>query len=383
MARILAHSVAMLALLAAAPVGSAVPAPPTAEQAPIALMIDLSSGQTLYSREADRRFIPASITKVMTVFLAFEMMEQGRLHPRQVFTMSDRIYDDWYRTGSTMFLDRDSTATVEELLMGITTVSANDGAAMLAEGAAGSLDRWIAMMNTKAREVGMANSYFGSVNGWPDGGKTFVTAEDLALLARELILRHPEKYRKYFGHRGLRTNGFAQANHDPITGVIEGADGIKTGFTNQAGPGFLGTAIRDGRRLVMVIGAAESGNVRRDASRAFMEWGFSAFSSLQLFETGGMVGLTRVQDGMADSVALRAPQPIHAAFPTGQERPVTLRVIYDGPLRAPIQAGERVAELEIAVEGLPAARVPLEAAQAVPQATILRRLRNGLVGLFR
>jgi D-alanyl-D-alanine carboxypeptidase (penicillin-binding protein 5/6) len=146
----------MLALLAAAPVGSAVPAPPTAEQAPIALMIDLSSGQTLYSREADRRFIPASITKVMTVFLAFEMMEQGRLHPRQVFTMSDRIYDDWYRTGSTMFLDRDSTATVEELLMGITTVSANDGAAMLAEGAAGSLDRWIAMMNTKAREVGMA-----------------------------------------------------------------------------------------------------------------------------------------------------------------------------------------------------------------------------------
>lgn len=373
----------MLALLAAAPVGSAVPAPPTTEQAPIALMVDLSSGQTLYTREADRRFIPASITKVMTVFLAFELIEDGRLQPGQSFTMSERIHEDWYRTGSTMFLDRDSTATVDELLMGITTVSANDGAAVLAEGAAGSLDRWIAMMNEKAREIGMANSHFGSVNGWPDDGKTFVTAQDLVLLAREMILRHPGKYRKYFGHRGLRTNGFAQANHDPITGVVEGADGIKTGFTNQAGPGFLGTAIRNGRRLVIVIGAAESLNARRDASRAFMEWGFSAFASRQLFGSGDIIGPARVQDGMADEVPLRAPQPILATFPRGEERPVTLRIVYDGPLRAPIAEGESVAELEISVDGLPSARVPLEAGRAVAKATLFRRLRNGIAGLAR
>lgn len=383
MTRILASSLAALALFAAAPVGSAVPAPPAPDAAPIALMVDLSSGQTLYTREADRRFIPASITKVMTVFLAFELIEQERLRPEQVFTMSDQAYEDWYRTGSTMFLDRAGHATVEELLMGVTTVSANDGAAVLAEGAAGSLDRWIAMMNEKAREIGMTGSHFGSVNGWPDGGKTFVTAQDLAVLAREMILRHPDKYAKYFGHTGLVTNGFAQSNHDPITGVVEGADGIKTGFTNQAGNGFLGTAVRDGRRLVMVIGASDSEAARRDAARSFIEWGFSAFSSRQLFSKGSEVGSARVQDGMADAVPLRAAHDIRAALPTGEERQVDLRIVYDGPLRAPIAEGERLAELEIAVEGLPAARVPLEAARTVPKATALHRLRNGLVGLVR
>lgn len=327
--------------------------------------------------------MPASITKVMTLFLAFELIAEGKLSPGQSFAMSEQVYRDWHGKGSRMFLDLGEVVTVETLLLGIANVSANDGAAVLAEGAAGSVEAWVAMMNAKAREIGMNDSHFGTPNGWMDEGRTFTTAHDLALLAREMIARHPRLYRFYVGREGLDYRGIAQANHDPIRGRVAGADGIKTGFTNQAGFGFLGSAERDGRRLVLVAAATASSRERRDVSVAMMEWGFDAFDSRSLYQRGAYVGDAQVQEGARRTVPLVAAAPINATFPHGSTSEPTLTIRYEGPLRAPLEAGEQVAELEIATEGAPPSRVPLVTGQAVAQANGWQRLLNGLAGLFR
>ena len=366
--------------------GGANPSPERAQPfagAPIALLVDLSSGQVLFSREADRRFMPASITKVMTAFLAFELMEEGKLSPGQSYTMSEQAFRDWHGKGSRMFLDRSEPVTVETLLLGVTSVSANDASVVLAEGAAGSVENWVDLMNAKAREIGMNDSHFGTPNGWMDEGRTFTTAHDLALLAGEMIARHPRLYSFYFGREGMSYRGIAQANHDPITGKVEGADGIKTGFTNQAGYGFLGSAERDGRRLVMVAATAPTPRDRNSASVALMEWGFEAFDTRNLFERGGYVGEALVQEGARGTVPLVAAAPINATLPQGRNATPKLTIRYDGPLQAPLEEGERVAELEIAVAGAPPSRVPLVTGEAVPAANEWQRLKNGVVGLFR
>ena len=364
---------------APAPYPTFAPPPP---EVPIALMVDLSSGQTLYSREPDRRFMPASITKVMTAFTAFEMIAAGKVSPEQLVMVSDQMWTDWHGVGSTMFLDLHQRVSVDALLHGVTTVSANDGAAVLGEGLAGSLPKWTAMMNAKAREIGMRNSHFGTANGWMDEGRTFVTARDLATLASAMITRHPELYARYFGHKRLKFNGFEQRNHDPVTGVVLGADGIKTGFTNQAGYGFVGSAARDGRRLVMVVAGAPSSRIQHQASREFLEWGFQAFAGAPLYERGAIVGEARVQGGAQRSIPLSAPIGIGYDLPAGQTGRVRLAIHYEGPLRAPIARGEQVAELEIAADGMRPARVPLSAAVDVPVANGFQRVVNGVAELF-
>jgi D-alanyl-D-alanine carboxypeptidase (penicillin-binding protein 5/6) len=376
---------ALLTSAAAASVDELAPyptfAPPPAE-VPIALMVDLSSGQTLYSREPDRRFMPASITKVMTAFTAFELIDAGKVKPEQLLLVDDRTWTDWHGVGSTMFLALHQRVTVDALLHGVTTVSANDGAAVLGEGLAGSLPNWTAMMNAKAREIGMRDSHFGTPNGWMDEGRTFVTARDLATLASAMITRHSDLYARYFGRRSLRFNGFEQRNHDPVTGVVLGADGIKTGFTNQAGYGFVGSAARDGRRLVMVIGGAPSSRIQHQASREFLEWGFQAFTGSPLFPKGAIVGDAKVQGGAQRYVALKAPIEVGYDLPKGQTGNVRLAIRYEGPLRAPIAKGEQVAVLEIAADGMRPSHVPLMAAEAVPVANGAQRLVNGVAGLL-
>ncbi|WP_435417573.1 D-alanyl-D-alanine carboxypeptidase family protein [Parerythrobacter aurantius] len=374
--------VTLLAILASASPGNAAPAPaPVPDAIPIAMLVDLSSGQVLFARNADRRFVPASIAKAMTVYAAFDLMERGKLKPEQVFTFSETTARDWRRTGSTMFLEPGQAVSVHELLMGITTVSANDGSVVLGEGVAGSLEGWVAVMNGKARALGMTQTHFGNPNGFPDGARTFTTARDLVTLGRALTTEHAPLYRRYFGHRGLRTNGFAQDNHDPLSGVVDGADGIKTGFTAQAGFGFLGSAIRGDRRLVMVVAGAPEESLRDETARALMEWGFSGFRSAALFAAGERVAAARVQDGEAAEVALATPQAVRFSVPVGTAGKVSLSVVYDGPLRAPVAKGETVAELVISAAGMPPSRVPLVAAESVAKAGFLRRIANGLRGL--
>lgn len=362
--------------------GATSPAVPPADQVPIALLIDADSGQTLFAREADRRFVPASITKVMTAYVAFELLAKGKLKPDQLIPVSEDAYQNWSGKGSSLGVQRNSRISVDTLVRAIMTVSGNDAAVVLAEGAAGSVKKWTELMNREARNLGMTESHFANPNGWMDEGRTFVSARDLGKLARAMISRHPELYARYVGKRTFTYNGITQANHDPITGVVPGADGIKTGFTNQAGYGFLGSAMRDGNRLVMVVAGVDSGAARKQAARDFIEWGFTAFDRHLLLPRHAKVGVAAVQGGASRSVMLKAPVPITVLVPSGKKARYSLVLHYIGPIKAPIRAGQAVGELEVLIDGRPSHRVPLAAAEAVPTANIFQRLINGLLALF-
>jgi D-alanyl-D-alanine carboxypeptidase (penicillin-binding protein 5/6) len=357
--------------------------PIEADAAPVALLIDMSSGKTLFAHNPDERFLPASVTKVMTAYTAFDLLSQGRLKPNQMMTVSDGAWQEWHAKGSRMFLGRGSQVSVDDLLMGITTVSANDGCIVLAEGAAGSVDGWVELMNGEARKLGMTGSHFGTPNGWMDNGNTYYTAHDLARLADAMLTRFPNYYHRYIGHKSLRWNNITQFNHDPTLGLVPGADGIKTGWTNEAHYTFLGSAERNGRRLVMVLAGVPTAPERARAARALMEWGFNAFHSWPLFEAGDRVGTADVQQGTVASVGLMAPRAYLATLPKGQTAPVSLHVKYDGPLVAPIAKGTPIAELEIRIGNEPPTRVPLLATNDVPRGTAFDRLRFGLSRLLR
>ncbi|MEQ5786643.1 D-alanyl-D-alanine carboxypeptidase [Erythrobacter sp. NFXS35] len=359
-----------------------VPAVPLANEAPVALLVDITSGQVLHARNPDRRFMPASVTKAMTLYLAFELIEQGRLDTAQVFTMSPAIAREWRRRGSTMFLDAGEQVRVDDLLLGIANVSANDGAAVLADGQAGSVAAWTAAMNEAAYAIGMSGSHFASPNGFPDEGQTFTTASDLVRLAQAMVTRHRDKFGYYVGRAGFNYKGIAQINHDPLIGRTAGADGIKTGFTNESGFSYLGTAQRDGQRLVLVLAGVENGRLRGRLARSYMEWGFTAFDRRRLFASGAVVGAARVQNGDARDLPLVAEGPVAVNMPRGSKGRLTATIRYEGPLRAPIAAGQNVAVLEVTAPGVAPARIPLYAREDVAVAGPLERIINAVAGLF-
>ena len=357
-------------------------APDTNLAAPIAYLIDLGSGRVLFEREPRRRFLPASLTKIMTAYVAFELLQAGRLQPNQRFAMSDGAFQQWHRVGSTMFLGRGQVISVDELLQGIRTVSANDGCIVLAEGASGSVANFVTLMNAEAKRLGMSDSHFGSPNGWPDQGATYTSARDLAILTRAMLTRHPAYYRHYVGHPGMIFNGISQNNHVPLIGRVAGADGVKTGFTNESGYGLVGSAVRNGRRLVMVVGGYDRAWQRARESRALLEWGFSAWETQPLFAAGATVGKAKVQGGAARQVPLIAPLAYSVTFPVGSSPPpVKLTLRYEGPLRAPLAKGAEVATLRVSTPGEPPRDLPLLADSSVGVAGPMARLRNGLFEL--
>lgn len=358
------------------------PLTPLVADAPVALLVEMDTGQTLVARNDRHRFIPASVTKVMTLYLAFELIDRGKLSPDKAITIGDAAQAEWDGKGSTMFIRPGQAVPLDTILAGIAAISANDAAIALAEAAGGSVEGWAAMMNVEARKLGMRDSHFGTPNGWPDDGRTFTTARDLEVLARAMIRRHPEEYRRYFGRDGLAFNGIAQANHDPITRRVRGADGIKTGFTNEAGHTFLGSAEREGTRLVMVLAGIEDYEERGIVSRELIERGFTDFDRLTLFRKGASIGSLEVQDGTANRVALKAAQDIRIAVPKGTQPRIELAVRYAGPVRAPISATAPTARLEVAIEGMEPVSFPLLPERSIEQAGFFRRIGNGIASWF-
>ena len=359
------------------------PESPVDAEIPVALLVDQASGQTLFSREPDRRFLPASVTKVMTAYTAFDLVARNKLSLDRLVVIDQALEDEWGGEGSTLFLEAGDRLTVGELLLGVTTVSANDGAVALGRAALGSDEAWLAQMNANAAALGMLDSHFGTPNGYPDEGRTWTSAHDLAILAEALTTRYPGLYRRYFGHKGLSYHNIAQANHDPIIGVVEGADGIKTGYTRQAGYNFLGSAERNGRRLTLVIAGAPTAGLRNRAARSLMEWCFDNFSSRRRLFADTQVGSAHVQGGAALSVPLKTEGPVFVNLPRGRDDEVELSVRYRGPVEAPVGKGDRIASLRVSVPGQQPHEVPLVAANSVGKANVIDRLRNGVVGLVR
>ncbi|RVQ69772.1 D-alanyl-D-alanine carboxypeptidase [Croceicoccus ponticola] len=358
------------------------PVPPVSlDGAPIALMIDLGSGRVLFSREADRRFMPASLTKLMTAYTVFEMLDEGTLQPEQRMPVRDETFHEWSGKGSSMFVAKGSSIGVDALLRGILTVSANDGCVVMAQGAAGSVPAFTDLMNAKARELGMNDSHFGTPNGWPDEGRTYTSARDLATLATAIITKHPAKYRRYFSAPSFTWNEITQNNRNPIMGVVEGADGLKTGFTNEAGFGFVGSAERNGRRIVMVIGGTESGSARKAIARDFIGWGFDEWHAKRLYGAREPVAEVALQGGAQRTVELSSVRPIFVTAPDGDPAATKIAVRYLGPAKAPIRKGEEIATLLIETSDGVKSSVPLVAVKDVAAANWWQRWRNGLLSL--
>lgn len=362
---------------------AAPPAPPREVAAiPVSLLYDMASGQVLQARQPDLRFVPASMAKVMTAYVAFEAMQRGTLGPARMFTVQEGTARVWNGRGTSMYLTGGTQVSADMLLRGIATASANDASVVLAEGYSGSVPAWTALMNAQARRLGMTRSHFATPNGWPDEGATYVSARDLVTLGEAMIAGHPGRYRTYFGQKRMAWGAVTLESHDPTVGVVPGADGIKTGHTGEAGYNFLGSAVRGERRLIMVIAGAKSGAERASASRALLEWGFTAWQARPLFAAGVPVAEAQVQDGAARSVPLTGRRAIMAALPAGSNAPVSLRITYRGPIIAPVAKGAKLAELEIRVGDLPPGHVPLYAARSVGKAGFFDRIYNGVAGLF-
>ena len=365
-------------------------APPFETPAPVAYMVDLSSGAVLYAKDAERRMPPASMAKIMTVHVAFDLIRSGELRLDKMCTVRPETWQRWHgpAAGSTMFLSAGQQVRVRDLLHGIVTLSGNDASVVLAECISGTEAAFVALMNRESQQLGLTNSHWGNPVGWPDGGVTYTTARDLATLARATIQDHPQLYRAFYGQTEFtwgRTLGgnqpITQGNRNPLLGRVAGADGLKTGHTEEAGYGFTGSADRGGRRLVMVLSGLTGFNQRIEESTRFMEWGFNAWQTRPLFERNERVGEARVQLGSDGSVGLVAPRSIAVTFPSGLGQDVRARIVYSGPVKAPIARGQHIADLVVTAGGVEQT-MPLVAEEAVSEAGFFGRILAGLSHLF-
>jgi serine-type D-Ala-D-Ala carboxypeptidase (penicillin-binding protein 5/6) len=366
-------------------------APPFETAATTAIMVDLSSGAVLYAKDADRRMPPASMAKMMATHVAFDLIKRGQLNPNRMCTVRPETWRRWHgpAAGSTMFLSPNEQVSVRNLLHGIVTLSGNDATVVLAECISGNEPAFVQLMNRHSRQMGLRNSYWGNPVGWPDGGRTYTTARDLAALAAATIRDFPQLYREYYGMREFtwgRTMGgnqpIRQDNRNPLLGRVAGADGLKTGHTQEAGYGFTGSADRGGRRIVMVVAGLTSFNQRIEESVRFMEWGFNAWQSRQLLALGQRIGEARVQGAGVSSVGLVAPRPIAVTYPSGLGQNIRAKIVYQGPVRAPIAQGQHIADLVVETGDTPPQIMPLVAETEVAQTGFFGRIWYGLKSLF-
>jgi D-alanyl-D-alanine carboxypeptidase (penicillin-binding protein 5/6) len=382
------YLLASVALLAV-PAGAA--APPFETPASVAYMIDLSSGAILYAKDADRRIPPASMAKMMATHVAFDLIKRGELSPDKMCTVRPETWQRWHgpEAGSTMFLSPGEQVSVRNLLHGIVTLSGNDATVVLAECISGTEPAFVALMNRQSRAMGLANSNWGNPVGWPDAGVTYTTARDLATLAAGTIRDYPQLYREYYNTREFtwgRTLGTNQAitqgNRNPLLGRVPGADGLKTGHTDEAGYGFTGSAEQGGRRIVMVVAGLGSFNQRIEESVRFMQWGFNAWQSRPLLRQGQRIGEAQVQLGGASTVGLVAPRNIAVTYPAGLGQGLRARIVYRGPIKAPIARGQHVADLVVTTADMPAQTMPLVAESDVGEAGFFRRIWTGLKSIL-
>ena len=366
-------------------------APPFDTPAQIAYMVDLSSGAVLYAKDADRRMPPASMAKMMATHVAFDLIKRGELQADRMCTVRPETWQRWHgpAAGSTMFLSPGEQVSVSNLLHGIVTLSGNDATVVLAECISGTEAAFVALMNRQSQAMGLRNSHWGNPVGWPDNGVTYTSARDLATLAAGTIRDYPELYREYYGLREFtwgRTLGsnapITQGNRNPLLGRIQGADGLKTGHTEEAGYGFTGSAEQNGRRIVMVVAGLGSFNQRIEESVRFMDWGFRSWQSRPLLRQGEKIGEAQVQLGSDAAVGLVAPRNLAVTYPAGLGQDIRAQIVYQGPVKAPIAQGQHIADLVVQTGDMPPTVTPLVAEKAVGEAGFFGRVWAGLKSLL-
>ncbi len=355
---------------------TAVQAEPFATQARNAILIDATSGAVLMEKEADTPIPPASMSKLMTVTMVFEALASGRLSLDDEFVVSEKA---WKKGGSKMFVKVGDRISVGNLLRGIIVQSGNDACIVIAEGLAGSEEEFARRMTVRARELGLENSTFRNATGWPDEGHEMSVA-DLATLADHIIREFPQYYPIY-SEQSFEWEGIDQRNRNPLLGLGLGADGLKTGHTEAAGYGLVGSAKRDGRRLILVIGGLSSANERSIEAERIIRWGFREFETEELLENGAEVGTASVWIGEKPRVPLVVQSPVVMTAPYGALRKVTGEIIYSGPIEAPIAQGQEIATLRLSAPDVTAVEVPLFAGEAVARGGLQEKLKAGALYL--
>lgn len=348
--------------------------------APVAILMDAGSGAVYFEKNADRIIAPASMTKIMTAIMVFEALEAGEIRLDDTFRISD---DAWRRGGapsggSTMFAEVGSDVDIDNLLKELIVHSGNDAAIALAEGLAVSEPAFAARMTERAREIGLSQSVFRNASGLPAENHRS-TARELALMARYAIQRFPEEYGRYYSMREFTWNDIRQSNRNPLLGRIQGVDGMKTGFTREAGFGLVASAMRNGRRLIAVVSGTQSADEReREASR-LLAWGFRQFRNYELFESGQTIGMARVMGGTRSWTGLIARERVNLMLSDEERKQIEALIVYRGPIRAPVEEGDAVAVLRFAIGPLVLHQVQLYAAHSVEEeGGLLRRAVDNL-----
>lgn len=341
-----------------------------------AFVMDVTTGTVLMQKNADQPLPPASMSKLMTLYVAFEAIRDGRLSLAEKLPVSSHAMS---YGGSTMFLDTTDRVAVEDLLRGIIVLSGNDACAVIAEALSpdGTEAGFARYMTQRAQQMGMTNSTFANASGWPAPGHN-MSMRDLALLARRLIEDFPQYY-PMFAETEFKFDGRAPQNtqnRNPLLTLGIGADGLKTGHTQEAGYGLVGSAKQGDRRVIFVISGLESAQARAQEAEAIVNWAFRQFTQKELISSGTEVARADVWLGEAESVGLTTANDVSTLIPVLSKGGIKAEVIYTGPLRAPIMKGDEVGELVLAPEGLPETRVPLVAMEDVTKGGFVPRLKT-------
>jgi D-alanyl-D-alanine carboxypeptidase (penicillin-binding protein 5/6) len=343
--------------------------------APTAILIEAQSGTVLYDKNADQLVAPASLAKLMPAEVVFNELKEGGIKLDNEFNIS---VNAWRKGGapsggSTMFAILHSKVKVADLIQAVIIQSANDGCIALAEGIAGNENDFVRMMNSRAREIGLTKSNFTNPTGLPDPDMR-VTVRELAKLAQHIIFTYPEYYR-WYGEREFTWNKIRQQNRNPLLPMNIGADGMKTGFTNEAGYGLVGSAVQHGLRLIVVVNGLKSDKERADEAKRLLDWGFSGFESRVLFNDGQIVGHAKLFGGAQGSVALTGAdqKAIKLMIPRNATDRIIARIVYRGPVQAPVEKGQKIGVLKIWRGERIALETPLEAAESVETGSLSRR----------
>ena len=341
--------------------------------AKFAIVKDMTTGEVLYNKNAEQQMVPSSMTKLMTAHIIFDMIRAGKIKLTDKFPVSEKA---WKIQGSKTFVELGNTISVDDLLHGIIIQSGNDACIVAAEGIAGSEESFAVLMNEAAKRIGMTGTNFKNASGWPEEGH-YTTAHDLAILAENTIRDYPEFY-PYYAKTNFTYHGITQGNRNLLLYKNIGVDGLKTGHTEEAGYGITVSGKRENRRLVVVVNGLKSEQERAAEAAKLLEYGFTNFENYKLFSKDITVGEAEVWYGKKPTASLVAKDEIVATLPRAtadellKQAKATIR--YTSPLKAPIQAGDQVAEFELQMPNQEPRKLPLYAAESIDSLGFFERI---------
>jgi D-alanyl-D-alanine carboxypeptidase (penicillin-binding protein 5/6) len=356
-------------------------------EAPTEILIEANSGSVLFEKNADELRAPSSMMKLMTVEVVLHAIKQGDVKLTDEYHISENA---WRRGGapsgtSTMFAALNSKVSVDDLLHGAIIQSGNDACIALAEAMAGNEHSFAEMMTKRARELGLTQSTFANSNGLPDPGNK-MSVRELAKLARYIILNYPDYY-KVFGEKEFTWNKIRQLNRNPLLNSLDGADGLKTGYTKEGGYGMVGSAVQNGIRLIGVVNGLEDSEERASEAKKLLEWGFRNFEVKTLFAAQQPVGYAKVFGGDSGSVKLVSPAPVEVMVQKNGNDKLIARIVYEGPVHAPITPGQQVGVVRVWRNGEVAMETPLYTAESIGKGSTVQRAMDGVselvIGLVR